>query len=402
MSKCLKKCIDISKSLSLDDNGKNKPHYLILKSSFERAKIKLCSFDSTNIHIQNYDFKNIDFHIKKEEFIEYCKEKFDQFEKILNDFISQSKIDIKNIAEIILTGGSTLIPKIREIISKKFEYSQIKDDLDPKEVVAIGASIRGAKCFNFSSVKDIKLFDVTNLSLGIKLVNNKFEKLIPRSTPIPSFKTETFETVYDNQDYANIEVFEGEEDDNCDKNNLFLGNLKIFWLPKKGKGESKFMVKLEIKENLILEVTAKDNSNESNQEKLIINKLNDFPKIIDELKGRQNFISFFENEDYNKIKFSIMESEDEIRKQKRKKKSDIERIKSYYKGIIEKIGDIILNYNGFSNIYISLIKYYFNKTCEFYLSYNLNNMEELKNIKEQISKICEKYKTIREEMLFLK
>ena len=74
MSKCLKKCIDISKSLSLDDNGKNKPHYLILKSSFERAKIKLSSFDSTNIHIQNYDFKNIDFHIKKEEFIEYCKE----------------------------------------------------------------------------------------------------------------------------------------------------------------------------------------------------------------------------------------------------------------------------------------------------------------------------------------
>ena len=189
MSKCLDQCIDTLESLSFDDNLKNKPHYIRLKRACERAKIKLSSFDSTNIHIQNYDFKNIDFHIKKEEFIEYCKEKFDQFEKILNDFISQSKIDIKNIAEIILTGGSTLIPKIREIISKKFEYSQIKDDLDPKEVVAMGAAIRGAKCFIFSSVKDIKLFDVTNLSLGIKLVNNKFEKLIPRSTPIPSFKT---------------------------------------------------------------------------------------------------------------------------------------------------------------------------------------------------------------------
>ena len=69
MSKCLKKCIDISKSLSFDDNGKNKPHYIRLKRACERAKIKLSSFDSTNIHIQNYDFKNIDFHIKKEEFI---------------------------------------------------------------------------------------------------------------------------------------------------------------------------------------------------------------------------------------------------------------------------------------------------------------------------------------------
>ena len=85
-----------------------------------------------------------------------------------------------------------------------------------------------------------------------------------------------------------------------------------------------------------------------------------------------------------------MESEDEIRKQKRKKKSDIERIKSYYKDIIEKIGDIILNYNEFSSIYISLIKYYFSKICDFYLSYKLNNTEELKNIKEQISKIFEK------------
>ena len=298
MSKCLKQCIDISRSLSFDDNDKNKHHYLRLKRAFERAKIKLSSFDSTNIHIQNYDYKNIDFQIKREEFIDYCKEKFDQFEKILNDFISQSKIVITNINEVILTGGSTLIPKIREIISKKFEYSRIKDDLDPKEVVAMGAAIRGGKCFNFSSVKDIKLFDVTNLSLGIKLTDNKFEKLIPRSTKIPSSKIDTFETVYDDQDYANIEVFEGESEDNCDKNNLFLGNFKISGLPKRKKGESKFKVKLEIKENLILEVTAKDNSNESNQEKLIINKLNDFPKIIDELKERQKLISFFENQDY--------------------------------------------------------------------------------------------------------
>ena len=154
-------------------------------------------------------------------------EKFDKFETILNNFISQSNIDIKDISEVILTGGSTLIPKIREIISNKFKYSEIKDDLDPKEVVAMGAAIKGAKFAKLSSVEDIKLFDVTNLSLGIKLKDNIFEKLIPRSSPIPFSNEETFETVYDNQDFANIEVYEGEEEKNCDKNDLFLGKFKI-------------------------------------------------------------------------------------------------------------------------------------------------------------------------------
>ena len=139
-----------------------------------------------------------------------------------------------------------------------------------------------------------------------------------------------------------------------------------------------------------MEVTVKDDSNESNQANLKIDQLNDFPKIIDELKKRQNCILFFEYEDYNNVKFSIMQSEDEIRKQKRKKKLDIESIKSNCKNIIEKIGDILLNYNAFSNIYISFIKYYFSKICEFYLVYNLDNKIELKYIKEYISKIFEK------------
>ena len=150
-----------------------------------------------------------------------------------------------------------------------------------------------------------------------------------------------------------------------------MGTFKISGLPKSKKGETKIKVKLEIKENLILEVTAIDNSNEENQNKLIIEKLNDFPSIIEKIKERQNSITFFENQNYNTIKFLIMEFEDKVRKEKTGKKIDMESIKSAYKTIIELIGEIIIKYDVvFSNIYISFIKFYFNKICEFFLIYN--------------------------------
>ena len=402
--KCLAQCIDNldnETNVSNEHVRENKFHYLRMKRACERAKIKLSSFDSANIYIQNDNFENIDFSITRNEFIEYCKEEFNKFEKILDDFIHESKINIKDITEIILTGGSTLIPKIRDIISKKFSSSEIKNDLDPKEVVAMGAAIRGAKFCGLSSVKDIKLFDVTNLSLGVKLKDNLFEKLIPRSTPIPCFKMDTFETVQDNQDFAIIEIYEGEEEKNCDKNNLFLGTFKISGLPKSKKGETKIKVKLEIKENLILEVTAIDNSNEENQNKLIIEKLNDFPSIIEKIKKRQNCINFFENQNYNKIKFLIMEFEDKIRKEKTGKKIDMKSIKSAYKTIIELIGEIIIKYDDvFSNIYISFIKFYFNKICEFFLIYNQDNKDDFEKIKQIIINIFEKIQINKRDVIF--
>ena len=405
VSKCLEQSNDaLDKETNIYNEivKENKSHNLRLKRACERAKIKLSSFDSTNIYIQNENFQSIDFLINKKEFIEYCKEKFDKFGKILDDFIRQSKINIKDISEIILTGGSSLIPKIREIISKKFKYSKIKNDLDPKEVVAMGAAIRGAKFCGISSVRDIKLFDVTNLSLGVKLKDNLFEKILPRSTPIPCFKLDSFETVQDNQDFAIIEIYEGEEEKNCDKNNLFLGKFKISGLPVRKKGETKINVKLEIKEDLILEVTAIDDSNENNHERLIIEKLNDFPSIINKLNERQKSITFFENQNYNKKKFLIMESEDNIRKEKNKKKIDAGSIKTFYKSIIEIIGEIILNYDIFSNIYISFIKYYFNKICEFSLICNQdkNYKEDFENIKETCIKIFEKIQINNRDVIF--
>ena len=304
MNKCEEKCINSSNDTNDTKNKKisekndiNNHNIIRLKRACERAKIKLSSFDSTKIHIENYfNYQGIDFPITKSEFNDYCKPLFEKFEQILKDFIE--KANIKNnddIFEIILIGGSSIIPKIREIIKEKFKKSFIKYDLDPKEVVARGAAIRGGKFLNLPSVSDIKLFDVTNLSLGIKLKDNKFSKIIPRSTLIPYQNKNIFYTTEDNQTNALIEVYEGEEEKNCDEKNLLLGNFEIIGLPKRKAGKVKIEVKIEIKENSTLEISALDIDNDSNCQKITINKLNDLPSIMKELQERENNISFFGN-----------------------------------------------------------------------------------------------------------
>ena len=155
-------------------------------------------------------------------------------ENILDDFITKSNINKDNIDEVILIGGSTLIPKIREIIKEKFEKSKVKFDLDPKEVVARGAAIRGAKFLNISSVSNIKLFDVTNLPLGVNQKGNIFGIILPRS----------IEILLDKQ------------------KNLLLGKYEISGFPKREAGKVEIEIKMHIKKNSILEITAWQKDNE--------------------------------------------------------------------------------------------------------------------------------------------
>ena len=397
MEKCKEKCFKNPKkgAKNLKNEDKNEPQIIRLKRACERAKIKLSTYDSTEIHFEN----DIDFTINKKDFLDYCKELFDKFNKILDDFIIQSKINKNEISEVILIGGSTLIPKIREIISEKFKKSKINYKLDPKEVVAMGASIRAAKLSRLPSVQDIKLFDVTNLSLGVRVQGNRFKRIIPRSTPIPFSNTDTFKTTLDNQDFAVIKIYEGENDNDCDIKNLLLGKFFITGLPKRKGGEVKIEVKFHIKENSILEVTATEVMNPNNIQELIIEKQNDPLKILSQLEKRENEINFFEDKKYNDLKFSIMESQDNLRYQKNKKNIKDEYLKKIIQNIIEKIGTFLIECEIFSNIYISFVKFYFNNLCEFYQIYNINDSEDLSQIKSHLSILLEKIQFYDNEIL---
>lgn len=405
MEKCLKECKQITgnESLIFFDNSKKNANILRLKRACERAKIKLSAFNSTKIHINNYqNYKGIDIIVKKKDFINDCKKLFEKFEKILDDFIMKAKINKDDKFEIILTGGTTLIPEIRKKIAEKFNKSIIKSNLDPKEVVARGAAIRGAKFLNLPLVSDITLFDVTNLSLGIRTKGNIFDILIPRSTPIPYNPKDNgiFCTVKNNQTEALIQVFEGEKIEDCDLNNLLLGKFRISGFPQRKAGEVKIEENIRIKDNSIIEVTAFEADNKSNRKVLIIDKLNDFAKIIDSLRNRGNSITLFETSKYNQIKFSIIEYEEDIAKQRNKKKINEQTIKLAFKSIIENIGNFLINYSDYSNLYTSFIKYYFKKMCEFFQIYQIKDDKFLEAIKKNITILFEKIQFYDRDLIF--
>ena len=396
---------NLSKNSIYKETEKNKRHFIRLKRACERAKIRLSNSDSTFIHLENYlGQKSINFKIQREDFLKYCKKLFNQFEKILDDFIKLSDIK-KNkikIAEVILIGGTTLIPKIRDIVKIKFPDSIIKYDLDPKEVVAKGAAIRGAKLMNLPSVEDIKLYDVTNLSLGIKEKDDKFSRLIKRSSKIPITVIKGYQTVFDNQTFVKVEIYEGEIDENCQEKNLFLGEFYVNNLPKKKGGEVKIDVQFTINENSLLEVAAWEKDNKKNRGNKIITK----PYELDnqKLKERGEKILFEENNKYNNLRQSIIQLEEEVYFKKNQNNVDTNSVKECERNIIKIIGDFLKSTDEISKLFISFFKYYLNKTCEFYQTFSKplsnNDIEVLKKLKEEINLILEKIIADNPDLIF--
>ena len=396
----MEKCVQsINKSIS----NKNLRHNIRLKRACENAKIKLSSINKTNIFIEEYlPSVNIELSITKEEFEEYCSELFIKFQKIIEDFLNDNKVDKNTISEVIPIGGSTLIPKIKEIIKNIFNNSEIKTDLNPKEVVAIGASVQGGILSKLQHLNNYDLLDITNYSLGVELVGEKMSKVIKRYTPIPIQEENEYVNAYDYPESIQVKVYEG-EDENI-KNNLFLGEFSISNLPKKKKNQIKIKIKFHIDTNSILNVTAtekekKVNSNKSfnlekNNEIKIIN-----PKglilIIDQLKQLENSMEYFEDTLYiDTIKESIIEAENVINNSQKNQINNKE-IKEKNKYIIVTFGNFInkkLNeiyefnnenkenkeenkkqYEQKLKLLLSYIKYYFKKIANYFKNYVEDN-----------------------------
>ena len=384
----------IKKCLNVNDFKKNTPFNIRLKRACEAAKIKLSSNDETNIFLEEYmTDRNINFNLTRKDFESYCSDCFRKFKEKLNDFLENCDENRKNIKEVILIGGSTLIPKIKRIIKEVFSKSEIRTNLNPNEAVARGASILGGILLKLPNVSNLNLLDVTNLSLGVNVIENKMSTLIKRSTPFPYEHSLIYQTVKDNQTVALVEVFEGENKDT--KENTFLGQFRIKNLPKKKAKEAKIKINFDINENSILTVTAYDLENQSNHEKLEIKKPNGLSDIIDDLKKENDKIKIIDIEDYNEVKDKILELEEKVYNS-----SDINEKDSIKAEIIKKFGEfikkILIDIHKETLIF-SYIKYYFIKVSK---DYNNTQIEDKQNDFETVlDKILKEIQYYKPELI---
>jgi len=167
--------------------------------------------------------------------------------------IADAGVTKNQIDEVILVGGMSRMPKVREVV-EEFFGTKPHTGVNPDEVVAMGAAIQAGVLQG--DVKDVLLLDVTPLSLGIETLGGVFTRMIDRNTTIPTKKSQVYSTAEDNQQAVTIRVFQGEREMAAD--NKMLGNFDLVGIPSAPRGVPQIEVTFDIDANGIVNVSAKD------------------------------------------------------------------------------------------------------------------------------------------------
>ena len=241
------------------DLTKDKMALQRLKEAAEKAKIELSSSSSTEI---NQPFISMGSDGQPLHMV--MKLTRAKLESLVSDLIKSSLkpckeaikdagLSTSDIDEVVLVGGMTRMPKVKEEVAKFFG-KEAHQGVNPDEVVAMGAAIQAGVLQG--DVKDVVLLDVTPLSLGIETLGGVFTRLIDRNTTIPTKKSQVFSTAEDNQNAVTLRVFQGEREMAAD--NKMLGQFNLEDIPPAPRGMPQIEVTFDIDANGIVEVGAKD------------------------------------------------------------------------------------------------------------------------------------------------
>ncbi|MFL6761239.1 MAG: molecular chaperone DnaK [Sphingomicrobium sp.] len=233
-----------------------------LKEAAEKAKIELSSAATTEIN-QPFITARMEGGTTTPLHLVETLSRAD-LEKLVDDLIARTiepckkalkdaGIDAKDIADVVLVGGMTRMPRVRERV-KEFFGREPHVGVNPDEVVAMGAAIQAGVLQG--DVKDVLLLDVTPLSLGIETLGGVFTRMIDRNTTIPTKKSQVFSTAEDNQNAVTIRVFQGEREMAAD--NKMLGQFDLVGIPPAPRGIPQIEVTFDIDANGIVNVSAKD------------------------------------------------------------------------------------------------------------------------------------------------
>jgi len=264
---------NLQKFYQLKNNAKTMRKLL---SACELAKKTLSNTNVANINIENF-FEGLDLNISitRNIFEQICKENFEKTLIPIKKALIDAKFSEKDIDDVVLIGGSTRIPAIKELLELKFP-GKIKSNINPDEAVAYGATIQGAilsnkKCTSIGG-GELVLIDVTPLSLGIETAGGVMSKMIKRNQTIPISAEETFSTFTDNQPGVKIKIYEGERE--LTKDNNLLGMFELTGIPPLPKGIPRIKVIFTVDENGIMSVSATEETT-GNANKIIIENRKD-------------------------------------------------------------------------------------------------------------------------------